>query len=247
MPPFLLPYEPKMRNIVRGFFQRGKIDIYISFTEEAKVHFGINTAFAEAIINTMKTLKERHNLDAPLGLDYLYWFKDFVFQQELDFEEEDLYEVLKEALTKLKQMRTEEGKNMMEFLNKGIEEVSEIVSKITSSLEPVEARYERLKKKIQALELELDEQRLYQEAAILADRADVTEELQRLQSHIKEFVLTLKSNGQAIGKKLDFILQECLREFNTLQAKSTSTDVIHLAISGKNEIEKLREQVQNVQ
>lgn len=247
MPPFLIPYEPRMRNIVRSIFQRGKIDIYISFTEEAKIHFGINTPLASAIIETMRTLKDRHKLDAPLGLEYLYWFRDFVFQQELEFQEEDLYEVLEEALTKLKQMRKEEGKNLQGFLQKGMEAVSEIIHKIASSLDPIEVRYENLRKRIQALKLELDEQRLYQEAAILADRADITEELQRLQSHIKEFLQTLRAEDQAMGKRLDFILQECLREFNTLQAKATSTEVIHLAISGKNEIEKLREQVQNIQ
>ncbi len=247
MPPFLIPYEPKMKGIVREFFQRGKIDIYISFTEDARVHIGVNRAFAGAVIETMKSLKDQYGLDAPLGLEYLYWFRDFVFQQQVQFQEESLFGVLRDALKKLKDMRRDEGQRLKEFLKEGIQTIGEITEAIEGAIEPIEKRYERLRQKIKELALDLDEQRLYQEAALLADRADITEELQRLRSHKEEFLNTLDRPEDALGKRLDFILQECLREFNTLQAKSTSTEVVHMAISAKNEIEKLREQVQNVQ
>jgi uncharacterized protein (TIGR00255 family) len=144
-------------------------------------------------------------------------------------------------------MRKEEGLRLKGFLVEGIRAIGDITESIEAEVEPIQQRYDRLRQKIKDLALELDEDRLYQEAALLADRADITEELQRLRSHKEEFLKTVEGNDEAIGKRLDFILQECLREFNTLQAKSTSTEIVHMAISAKNEIEKLREQVQNIQ
>jgi len=247
MPPFLIPYEHKMKKLIREFFQRGKLEVYISFTENAKLKINVNRAFVEAIIKTMKSLKEEFQLDAPLGLDYLYWFRDYVFQQDVEFEEALLLELLTEALRKLKKTRQEEGIRLKRFLVEGINNVNEITKAIQAAVEPVTDRYKRLKQRIEQLSLELDETRLYQEAALLADRADITEEVQRIHSHIEEFHKTLNGNENAIGKRLDFILQECLREFNTIQAKSNQIDIVHMAIVAKNEIEKLREQVQNIQ
>ncbi len=249
MPYFLNPYEMHLRNILKEYFSRGRFDITVTFTEDIEIKIGINRRLAASVIKALKELKEAEGLEESPGITHLFWFRDSIFQQEPDFSLDALEATFREALEKLREMRIKEGLMLVEGIYSIIDAVEEIIKEIEElSSESVDERFKELKEKVQRLidNSEIDETRLLQEIAFMAEKADISEELSRLKSHIKQLRDTLKS-GPSVGRKLDFILQECFREINTIGSKSTDYRISERVVKVKTEIEKIREQAQNLQ
>ncbi|MCI5222148.1 MAG: DUF1732 domain-containing protein, partial [Candidatus Electrothrix sp. AR4] len=168
---------------------------------------------------------------------------------DIDQEWPSLEEAVHSALAECIRMREQEGSSLKDDLLNRLDNFSAIVKEIEGVIPQVlEQRQQELKKRVAKLldGLDIDPARLAQETAIMADKADVTEEVVRLASHIAQFSCFLE-HDEAVGRRLDFLLQEFLREVNTLASKISNSAIAHLGVEMKNEIEKLREQVQNIE
>lgn len=179
--------------------------------------------------------------------------RDVIRQQEesldLDAEWEVLNKAVTAALDECDRMREQEGQSLKDDLRNRLQRFAEIVQTIEESVpEVVQKRRQELKERIGKLldGLDMDPARFAQEVAYMVDKADVTEEIVRLHSHIEQFDYFLASD-EPVGRRLDFLLQEFLREVNTLASKINNGSIAHLGVEMKNEIEKLREQVQNIE
>lgn len=254
MPRVVSVLEDKVREYLGTKLNRGKIDVYInydSFGQDTNVKLDMN--LASAYVESLTALKERFGIKDDISLSLLTRFSDIL---KLDTEEKDadhlwgiLAEALEKAVTSLIEMRNREGERLKKDMLLKLEGISQVVDTIkgkTSTL--VEEYKNKLYDKIKELtkDIQLDENRLLTEVAIFADKSSIDEEIVRLGSHIEEFKKTLKF-GSPIGKKLDFIVQEMNREVNTIGSKSSDISVVNQVIEMKTEIEKIREQVQNIE
>ena len=267
MPEGLEAFEPKMRQLVRDHIQRGHVDltVHLELSRSAGLH--IDRKLAGAYWRAIEELRQELNLAPEPHLSAVLRLPGVVVSpasasatpsafDDKDLEQlgSQLHSCLAEALQKLDEMRREEGRALAREMN---ELVSSIGAK-TARLELLSERSrpvyaQRLKVRLQELlgTLPVDPIRVAQEGAILAERADVSEELARLRSHVDQFDRLIQEAGE-LGKKLDFLLQEMQREANTLLSKTPGLgqeglDMTELGLRVKADIEKLREQVQNVE
>ncbi|RMG69730.1 MAG: YicC family protein [Nitrospirae bacterium] len=249
MPPILNPHEIELKRRIKERFSRGRIDVTISFTENADVELSINRQVAQRILDGLGSVSDAVGLSAGPTLDHLFWFKDLVFKQIPHFMPEELFSTFDRALERLEQMRLKEGEFLVKSLFEIIEGIEHRVQQIENlSKDCAQSRFSLLRERVVSLieDVELDEQRLMQELAFLADRADISEELTRLKSHLKQLRQIL-SEGGAVGRKMDFLIQELNREVNTIGSKAADYQISEQVINLKTEIEKVREQIQNIQ
>ncbi len=216
-------------------------------------NLAINWPLAKTYGRLLTELKENLNIPGTLKLGDLLSLKDLIVYQESSFSEELLWRKLAAPLKKLfdglQKMRTEEGKNLAKDLLERLEMIQQGSGLISQKVPRVVEAYQvRLKDRIQRLAkgIEVDPIRLAQEVAILADRSDISEELVRLGSHVKQFK-TLFKESQSVGKKMEFLLQEMNREVNAIGSKSQDSEISHQVVAIKAELEKLREQIQNIE
>lgn len=213
----------------------------------------LNQEAAEVYFNIFQELKKKYNLSGELEVKDFINLPDLI---KLEKEEYDLKkawkviaEVTEKALSDINSMRKSEGLKLGEDLKRRVEKLDEVLGKIESlSSQNVENYRQKLQSRISELlgDVSLDEQRLIQEVALLAERSDVTEECVRFRSHNQQFLAALEEEVP-VGKKLTFLLQEMNREANTIGAKALNVSISQLVIFLKEEIEKLREQVQNIE
>ncbi len=249
MPPILNPYEIELKRLVKERFSRGRIDVTISFTEQADIELSINQQVAGRILDGLAGITERLNISSPPSLDHLFWFRDIVFKQEPRFRPEELFVTFSRALDKLREMRIKEGAYLIENIKGIVKAIEEIIGRIEqASRDASEKRFSTLRERVKALieGMELDEQRLMQEIAFIADRVDISEEITRLKSHISQLEGIINEGG-AVGRRMDFLIQELNRETNTIGSKAADYQISEHVINLKTEIEKMREQVQNLQ
>ena len=254
MPRMVSPLEEKVREYIGSKLNRGKIDIYInydSFGQDTKVK--LDTNLASAYVDSLNTLKQQFSIKDDISLSLLTRFPDIL---KLDTEEKDLdflwsilYSAIEQAVGSLVDMRSREGerlcKDMVEKLDNIMATIDEIKAKSPDLVEVYKNKlYDKIKEMTK--DIQLDENRLLTEVAIFADKSSIDEEIVRLKSHIEEFRRTLYVKG-TIGKRLDFIVQEMNREVNTIGSKSSDLGVVNNVIAMKTEIEKIREQVQNIE
>lgn len=235
---------------VRGRFSRGKFHIQL----QLRALSGPETEWDAKIIQDR--FKELQKIaGGNLQADASFWLRLAAYTQEnqVDIDWEEAWNViagtLSEALDSLAQMRAAEGEAMAEDIRQRLEQMenwrTEISGLAVKSVEYYrETLMERLKKA--GLELELEDERVLKEISIFADRCDVEEELTRLASHLTQFHEIMKS-GESIGRKLDFMCQEINREVNTIGSKANNLEITRLVIECKNELERIREQVQNIE
>ena len=250
------PLEDRIKSYIASRVFRGRVEIAIQLASQEKLRNGniaINWALAKTYCGLLTELKKNLNLSGPLVLSDLLSLKDLVVYQESPFPEEVLWRKLASPLKKvfdaLQKMRAEEGRNLARDLLerlKGIQKGVDLISRRIPQV--IEAYQVRLKERINKIskEVEVDPLRLAQEVAIMADRSDISEELIRLGSHLKQFKALFKET-QTVGKKMEFLLQEMNREVNTIGSKSMDSAISHQVVSIKSELEKLREQVQNIE
>jgi len=249
MPHYLNKYEIELRKRLKERFARGRFEVNISVSPEKGSDIRINDAFVAGLLEALSEIKERYAVEGSVTLDLLAGFRDILVTEEPPVDDDALLKVFDEAVERLGRMREAEGdnirKNLLEMLGTVEGHVEHIVGE---SAGLVTRMRDRLAKRLKDLAdtAQMDEGRVMQEVAMLAERADISEELDRLKSHIKQF-REIIARGGVVGRKLDFLLQEFFREANTIASKTSEHDIVSTVIDMKNEIEKLREQVQNIQ
>lgn len=247
--------EEKIKKEIGTLFSRGHIEVLVSMggNRSGQSEARVNLELAAQYINCLTELKTAFNLEGNPTLAMLAALPDVINEEE---REEDLEQVwadiraaLSQAMTACLVMRADEGLSLKSALISRLTGFEQTVEAITAAIPVLVSRREaQLKERLTTLlqGVELDPLRLAQEVAIMADRFDVTEELVRLKSHLRQFMSFMELQ-EPVGRRLDFLLQEFLREINTLASKINDTEVTHKTVELKNEVEKIREQVQNLE
>ena len=255
LPRAYISAEEPMRALVQSRVARGKVDIYVSIDSSRADDFEIrvNKALAEEYLNALNELARSFPVENDITAARLAAYPDVlgVKKKEMDPDAlaKDLCAVLGEALDGFETMRVREGERLAEDMNRRLDEIERLVSAAeTRSPKTVEEYRQRLEQRIRDMlsSVQIDEARLLTETAIFADRIAVNEEIVRLRSHISQF-RTMIEGSEPIGRKLDFLVQELNREANTLGSKGNDTEMARIVVDIKAEIEKIREQVQNVE
>jgi uncharacterized protein (TIGR00255 family) len=256
-------YELRLRQVVRERIHRGHVDVHVGVEPGAAVPMHVNRDLVQAYLKAADDLRLQTSVTAELDVVALLRLPGVIgglapVVPESEEEQAQLGQMLDgcllEALGRLDEMRRAEGKHLVDDLRGRLTRIGELVDQVrehASTLRPAFAR--RLDARLRDLlsSTTIDPARVAQEAAILAERSDISEELDRLRSHLQQFGKLLDGAGE-LGKKLDFLLQEMHREANTMLSKTPGVENEALAITGigleiKAEIEKLREQVQNIE
>ena len=254
MPKALSYLEDVVKKIISSNIKRGKIDVFITFTNNSTEgkEIKINTEIAKMYINELKKLADEEGILSNIEVTEISKYPDVLTIQN-NMEDELIKKELEEVVTKtvqsLIQMRIAEGKKMYEDINKRLDKIKEIVEKISSlSTGLIDEYVVKLEGRIKELlgNQEIDEARLAQEVVIYADKCSIQEEVTRLRSHISQ-MKDLLNNDEAVGKKLDFLIQEMNRETNTIGAKSNNLEITNEVINIKTELEDIREQIQNIE
>ncbi|HEX9934737.1 MAG TPA: YicC/YloC family endoribonuclease [bacterium] len=255
MSPTLSAYEKDIRDVVREYAHRGKVFVAVTVQGETEGTLGLKVDGQNvvAIRSLLNSLRKKSGVREQLKLDHFLKFSEIFESRGGSDELEKLWigirKALKAALENLKTMRQEEGRVLSKDITHRLRELKRNVEEIEGlSQASVPESHKRLCDRVKQLihDLPLDENRLYTELALLADKLDVTEECVRLRSHLGLFSQTLEREAE-VGKKLTFLLQEMNREVNTISAKSNQVQISHWVVQMKEEIEKLREQVQNLE
>ena len=252
----LLSAEMNIRRIISSRLSRGRVDVTINLDRTGATDYEINRQIIAGHVTALRDIQREFNLGGEIDINSvarlpgaLTPMRDSVNQAHL----EGIERAVNEAINNLEIMRGSEGSALAEEMRVRLAKIEAevpIIEDAASTL--VDVYRQRLQKRIAELiarggqNIELDPSRLAQEVAYLADRSDITEELARLRSHLEQFRTSLEEQGE-IGKRLDFLLQELNREANTVLAKSTEIPIKDAALAIKAEVEKLREQVQNVE
>ena len=255
MPQALFPLEMEFKKKIGEKVKRGRIEVFIRLeAETANAPEAIlNLEIARNYFAALQRLKDEFSLQEEIGLQTLVGFRD-IFSQPAEAEiNPDVLKqtaaALEDALDMLVSMRQEEGAAIYQDMQQRLDLIRGILETINSRAPQVVLEYQkRLTERIKELTsgYALEDSRLAQEAAILAEKSDITEEIVRMHSHIGQFV-TLLQSLEAEGKKIDFLLQEMNREINTIGSKSNDAEIARQVIEAKSELSKLREQAQNIE
>jgi len=254
--PELQDLEPTIKRLIGARLARGRVDVNIQYDRRTGVSFELNRPLITGFLTAMKEMKDEFGLEGEPDMNVIARLPNVVVPKKEDLGPEfggGLEAALNQALDDLQQMRDAEGRMLGEELNARLTDISNRMPAIQSEAAKVSSEYhERLTKKINEMlarsesQVELDQGRLAQEVAFLADRADISEEITRLQTHIEHF-RSIMADEKDVGKRLDFLTQELNREANTITSKTNNMTVKENALAIKSEIEKIREQVQNVE
>lgn len=248
--------EDNLKSKLAASITRAKIDLYlyINSTSDDGYDVEINEQLAKGYADAFRSLSKSLKIKNDLTSSFFSRIPDVIKLKKKEIDEKQLesavLEVLDKAIESYNAMREKEGEKLSEYILENLEIILSTIDKIeTLAPESIEAYKTRLSLKIkEALEdKEIDEQRLITEVAIFADKVDVGEETVRLKSHISQFKELLSGSATAVGKKLDFIVQEMNREINTIGSKCNSIEITRLVVDTKSVIEKIREQIQNIE
>ncbi len=247
--------EDRVKKLVAARLDRGRAEVKIGLQGDVSlgVHLQVNMNLAEQYHHCLQQVNEELGLGYRIELADMLTLPEVISRQEegldLDVEWEALAEAVTIALEECDRMREQEGQALKDELSGRLQRFSRLIRTVEGRIpEVLQIRRQELKERIDKLlaGMDIDPARLAQEAAYMVDKADVTEEIVRLKSHVEQFRHFLNSD-EPVGRRLDFLLQEFLREVNTLASKINNGSIAHLGVEMKNEIEKLREQVQNLE
>lgn len=252
LPKWFSYLEIQILNILKEKLDRGKIDLNIEiyYNKSPKIP-KVNNDILSEIVNLLKGIKVEHHIHDEIKIEHLLHFENVLsFEDDEMFSkviEEKIIGITNKAILELNKMRSFEGERLalnldgkLNILKSIIIEIEKLKDNTTTEL------FERIKKRMEELfNGNFEKDRLYQEAAILAEKFDIDEEVTRIKSHIEHFY-NIMNTEDVVGKKLDFLCQEFYREFNTIGSKTTNSEIIKYVIEGKNIVEQIREQVQNI-
>jgi uncharacterized protein (TIGR00255 family) len=256
MPSTLAAHESQVQSHIKQAFERGRFNVRIQ-VEEAETEalpIEVDADAAAAYKRLLERLRDAAGLNEPVKLEHLLDFSDIFTTVERDEEEpEEAWEAaqvaLGEAIEQLRTMRRQEGRALRDDLEARVSDIEERLDTVEERApERVEEKRERLTERLEQLvdDDRIDPDRLETEIAILADKLDITEECVRLRSHLEQFREAL-DNDDAVGRKLKFITQEIHREVNTIGSKANDPEISRAVVPMKEEIEKIREQIRNVE
>lgn len=255
MPKKLNFFEAAIRNELKNYIQRGKVDLFITYEDftETNVCVKYNRELAAEYMNYIAQMAEDFGLDNDVRVSTLSRYPEILTMEEQTIDEEELWQLLHKAIKGAAEgfvdTRIKEGENLKNDLLEKLDGMLAHVAFITERSPQIITEYkQKLEDKVKELlsDTNVDENRLLMEVTIFADKVCVDEELVRLKSHIETTRETLLQGG-SIGRKLDFIAQEMNREANTILSKSSDLEISNRAIELKTEIEKVREQIQNIE
>ncbi len=248
-------YEPAIRNQVKEFAKRGKIDIFVSIEQlqENAESIQYNPQIAAAYLSGISQMADEFSIDGTIQAYQLARFPDVFTKAEEDDNEEEwipiVTQALRDACEKFAESRRIEGEKLAKDLSAKLDHISDLVDKIeTRSPQIVEEYRKKLTEKVEQLlgDTQIDENLLATEIVMFSDKICVDEEMVRLRTHVEHVKETL-AVGENIGRKLDFLIQEMNREANTTLSKANDSEVSEYGIDLKTEIEKIREQIQNIE
>ncbi len=247
--------EDRVRELVGKAISRGKIDVFITYynySEDSK-HVAFDEGLAKAYISAVESLRDKFGLADDISVSLVSKYPDVLRVEQAEEDEDLLWSMLKEAVnnavTSLVNMRGVEGEGLKGVLLERADYIEGVISEISKRAPEVPREYKaKLNARIKELleQQTIDESRIAVEVALFADRCSIDEELVRLASHFRQMRQIL-SMDQPVGRKLDFLVQEMNREINTIGSKANDLTITRLVVDIKSEIEKIREQIQNIE
>ena len=247
--------EDAIKNRVQNSISRGKVDVFVSLdnAEAEEVVISVNKPVADSYYAALITLRDQYQLKDDISVSLLSKFQDVLLveksQEDMEAVAADICSVLDMALTDYTEMRAREGEKLAADVRERAETIKSLLAKVEErspkTVSDYRAKLEARMRDVLA-NTQLDESRILTEAAIFADKVAVDEETVRLHSHLEQLD-TMLTSGVPVGRKLDFLIQEFNREANTIGSKCTDLEISRYVVDMKAEIEKIREQVQNVE
>ena len=247
--------EARIKEIIRAEVARGRVDVAVKLDAkgEGKIQLDVDLSLAEQYYRALQVLKERFHLQGEITLEHLAGAKDLITAKE-EVEDVEAYwpeivAVLKQSIRDMDQMKRNEGISLGRDLGQRLDRISQLLEDVRVKFPlTLKAYQERFKERLRTLldGTELDPVRFQQEIAFWVERTDITEELVRAESHLTQFRALLVSE-EPVGRKMDFLLQEIHREVNTISSKVNDAEFSQKAVEIKSELEKIREQVQNIE
>lgn len=243
--------EADFREKLRKNLGRGKVEVsvYLKTEDSAETGLALNEVLAEQIIDMSSQIESKLQNPSPVhAIDILRW-PGVIKTSEIDTDvlQRESLNLFSKGLQQLRENRSREGAELKKVVEQKLEKIAEHVVTVRGALPKIIERHtEKLRARLSALQVDVDEQRYTQEVVYLVQKADIAEELDRLEAHLLEVRRTLEKSGP-VGRRLDFLTQELNREANTLSSKSLSSDTSQTAVELKVLIEQIREQVQNIE
>ena len=256
MPKKLNYFETAIRNFLKQSVQRGKVDLFITYEDlsESQESLRYNEALAGEYLMYLRQIGEKFSLENDIRVSTLSRYPEVLTMEEQVVDEEELWNGLKKALhgatERFVETRVLEGERLKEDIVSKLDKMLELVEYIEERSPKIVAEYrEKLENKVKELlaDTQMEEGRIAAEVVIFADKICTDEEIVRLKSHVVHMKETLLSDENGIGRKLDFIAQEMNREANTILSKANDLEISNVGIDLKTEIEKVREQIQNIE
>lgn len=255
MPKKLNFFDASIRSLLKSYLQRGKVDLFITYEDTAETNFSLkyNQELAGEYLRYLRQMSEQFGLENDIRVSTLSRYPEIFSMEEVQADEEALWQLLEKAVrgacAQFVETRTKEGEALKKDLLEKLDGMLVNVDYIAERSPQIIGEYrQKLEEKVKELlaDAHIEESRLATEVTIFADKICVDEEIVRLRSHVEHMKETLKEGG-AVGRKLDFIAQEMNREANTILSKANDLEVSNHAIDLKTEIEKVREQIQNIE
>ena len=255
MPRSFLFAEDAVKSAIGRHISRGKVDMFVNVDSSAANNMSVkvNEPLLQGYLDAIRLISEKYGLENDLSAVSAGRFPDILYVEKEDLDADTISEgivaIAEEALRDFDAMREREGEKLCADVLKKLETISSLVSVVErESPKTVEAYQARLRDKMNEIlsSAGIDESRILAEAAIFADRVAVDEETVRLRSHMSQ-LRTMLAGGSPIGRKIDFLIQEFNREANTIGSKCQNTGIAHVVVELKSEIEKIREQIQNIE
>jgi len=255
LPKRLAIFENRIKEIIRSQVSRGRIDVSIKLDALGgeKFQLQVDSNLAEQYFQALLSLKDKFKLRGEITLELLAGAKDLISAKEEVGDIEpywlEIVPILKRTLQEMDEMKCSEGNALAKDIQTRLERITQELKEIKAQLPSYVVAYRiRLQERLQSLlgGIEVDPSRLQQEIALLAERTDITEEIVRAESHLSQFAL-LFNEKESVGRKMDFLLQEIHREVNTVSAKANDAEISQKVVEIKSELEKIREQVQNIE
>ena len=248
--------EDQLKKVIGRYISRGKVDVFINLNGEGIVNrkLSVDWDLVDQYFETFEKMSTRYTSPQNFPLETLLLHENVVDVQESDDVSEGLKNMVvsaaEEAVKQLREMREKEGNELHHDLHTRIDNLAQRTADLKENVPNVQKNYrEKLTKRVQefvAGTMEIDESRILTEVAVYADKADIQEEITRIMSHLKQFNEIL-TQGKVVGRKLDFIVQELNREINTIGSKANDISISQHVVNLKSELEKIREQVQNIE
>lgn len=255
MPKKFCFFENAIRNILKEYMQRGKVDVFVTYEDytEGRLALRYNAEIASQYLKYLKQMSEEFGLDNDIRVSTLSRYPEVLTMEDVDADEEELWaaleKALREAASQFAESRSIEGESLQKDILAKLEYLESQVALVEERGPEILKEYRaKLENKMRELleNTQIDENRIAAEVVLFADKMCTDEETVRLRSHIKTMAQALQG-GSSIGRKLDFIAQEMNREANTILSKANDLETSNIAIELKTEIEKIREQIQNIE